>query len=206
LQKRGTQVLVSDSPLGPFKPFHNRAHTPAQWMALDGTLWIENNQPYMIFCHEWIQLGNGTIELVPLKNDLSDVKGNPVTLFKAGDAPWVKDIGATDEKGVVYESLVTDGPFLFKSKNGKLWMIWSSFTGKDYAVGMAESVSGKITGPWKHFTSPLYSKDGGHAMIFKTFDGRLILSLHKPNKNPEERAQFLELIEEENGLKFKNLP
>jgi arabinan endo-1,5-alpha-L-arabinosidase len=40
---RGTQVLVADSPLGPFKPFANRSHTPTNEMALDGTLWSRGN-------------------------------------------------------------------------------------------------------------------------------------------------------------------
>jgi hypothetical protein len=28
-------------------------------MALDGTLWVEDGVPYMIFCHEWIQITDG---------------------------------------------------------------------------------------------------------------------------------------------------
>ncbi|MBN2132966.1 MAG: family 43 glycosylhydrolase, partial [Sedimentisphaerales bacterium] len=39
LDERGTQILVADSPKGPFRPFRNGPHTPSDWMALDGTLW-----------------------------------------------------------------------------------------------------------------------------------------------------------------------
>ena len=78
-RRRGTQVFVADSPDGPFEPFKNGPHTPENWMALDGTLWIEDYQPWMIFCHEWQQVRNGTIELVELKEDLSDVAGKPKT-------------------------------------------------------------------------------------------------------------------------------
>ena len=49
--KRGTQIFVADSPLGPFKAFENKPHTPENWMALDGTLYVEDDIPYMIFCH-----------------------------------------------------------------------------------------------------------------------------------------------------------
>ncbi len=70
-QKRGTQVLVADKLTGPFRPFQNRSHTPTGWMALDGTLWVEDGIPYMVFCHEWVQLANGTVELARLKPDLS---------------------------------------------------------------------------------------------------------------------------------------
>ena len=72
-------------------------------------------------------------------------------------------------------------------------MIWSSFGVNDYSVGIAESVSGKIAGPWKQQERPLFTGDGGHGMIFRTFDGRLMLSLHKPNNDPDERAGFYEL-------------
>ncbi|MBE0652259.1 MAG: family 43 glycosylhydrolase [Bacteroidales bacterium] len=200
LYKRGTQILVSASPTGPFAPFHNRSHTPQDWMALDGTLWVENNKPYMIFCHEWIQMGDGTIELVGLKKDLSDVKGKPETLFKASDASWVRDLKVAGADGTVYKSLVTDGPFIYQTKNNKLLMIWSSFGDDDYAVGVAESTSGSIKGPWRQKDKPLYGSDGGHGMIFRTFDGRMMLSIHQPNKNPDERAKFIELVEKDDML------
>jgi GH43 family beta-xylosidase len=200
LQKRGTQVLVADKPTGPFKPFQNRSHTPTDWMALDGTLWVEDGIPYMAFCHEWIQLANGTIELARLKNDLSGLAEEPKTLFRAGDAPWVTDLKMKDEKGNVYLTLVTDGPFFYRTSKGKLLMIWSSFGVDDYSVGIAESVSGKIAGPWKQQEKPLFTGDGGHGMIFRTFDGRLMLSLHKPNNDPDERAGFYELIDTGDSL------
>jgi len=203
LQKRGTQVLVADKLTGPFKPFQNRSHTPTGWMALDGTLWVEDGIPYMVFCHEWIQLANGTIELARLKKDLSDLAEDPETLFRAGDAPWVRDLKWKDEKGKAYLTLVTDGPFLYRTFKGKLLMIWSSFGDKDYSVGIAESVSGKIAGPWKQQEKPLFTGDGGHGMIFTTFDGRIMLSLHKPNRDPDERAGFYELIDTGDSLILK---
>jgi GH43 family beta-xylosidase len=202
-QKRGTQVLVADKLTGPFRPFQNRSHTPVDWMALDGTLWVEDGQPYMIFSHEWIQLGNGTIELARLKKDLSALEGKSVTLFKAGDAPWVTDLKMKDANGKACLTLVTDGPFLYRTSTGKLLMIWSSFGEGNYSVGIAESESGKIAGPWKQQERPLFSGDGGHAMIFRTFDGKLMLSLHKPNKDPDERAAFYELTDTGDSLIVK---
>lgn len=194
LEKRGTQILVSDLPTGPFKPFHNKSHTPREWMALDGTFFLEDKKPYMIFCHEWLQIGNGSIELAPLKKDLSDFIGKPKTLFKAADAIWVEQYHAVNDKNVPVQAFVTDGPFLYRLPSNKLIMIWSSFSkGGNYSVGVAESLSQSIKGPWIQKAKPLYVKDGGHAMIFKTFDNRLMLSLHSPNNDPNERAHFLEL-------------
>ena len=74
------------------------------------------------------------------------------------------------------------------------------FWSNDYSVGIAESVSGKIAGPWKQQEKPLFTGDGGHGMIFRTFDGRLMLSLHKPNNDPDERAGFYELTDTGDSL------
>jgi len=41
----------------------------------------------MVFCHEWVQTTDGTMELVRLRDDLSDVAGKPITLFRATDTP-----------------------------------------------------------------------------------------------------------------------
>src|SRR5690606_8972274 len=71
--KRGSQVLVADSPLGPFEPFENESTLPPDMMTLDGTLWEEDGVPYMVFAHEWVQIKDGTIEYVPLKPDLSAI-------------------------------------------------------------------------------------------------------------------------------------
>ncbi len=64
---------------------------------------------------------------------------------------------------------------------------WSSFGAGGYAQGLARSASGQISGPWIQEPEPLYAQDGGHGMIFRAFDGRLMLSLHKPNRTSDER-------------------
>lgn len=183
--KRASQILVGDSPLGPFKPFQNRPTLPPDMMTLDGTLWEEDGVPYMIFAHEWVQITDGTIEFVKLKNDLSAIDGEPKRLFQGSDAPWAR-------KSPEWGSWVTDGPYLYKSKSGKLFMIWSSFSHTGYTTGVAVSDSGKLAGPWKQRIEPLYSADGGHGMLFKTFEGKLMLVLHSPNKMTE-RAKLFEI-------------
>lgn len=194
---RGTQILASDSPTGPFKPFHDRPHTPRDWMALDGTLWVEDNVPWMIFCHEWVQIMDGTLELVPLKPDLSDILGDPVTLFSASDAAWSRNLKSLGVKyrDQLWDGYVTDGPFLYRTRNGKLLMIWSSFGDEKYAIGIAVSESGKVTGPWTNLPEPLIDANGGHGMLFRTFDGQLMLVFHQPNTGPNERAQLYTLID-----------
>lgn len=196
---RGTQILVSESPAGPFEPFRNGPHTPDNWMSLDGTLFVEDGIPYMVFCHEWAQTHDGTVELVRLKEDLSGTVGTPKTLFLATEAQWVWNMQDSLPRAR-YDGFVTDGPWFYRTKSGKLQMIWSSFGEQRYAIGIAESESGKVAGPWKQVEKPLFPADGGHGMIFETFEGRQMLAFHSPNSNPDERLQLYEVGEDDDGL------
>jgi len=171
---RGSQVLVSDSPTGPFNAFTNHSTLPVDMMTLDGTLWVEDGVPFMVFCHEWVQIKDGTVEYVRLKEDLSATDGEPRRLFNGSDAVWSR-------KSDQYGCHVTDGPYLYTSKSGKLFMLWTSGGYTGYTTGIAISDSGKLAGPWKQQSEPVYGKDGGHAMLFTTFDGRLMMVLHSPN-------------------------
>ncbi len=194
-QFRGTQIFHSDSPEGPFKPFDVVPHTPMDYMALDGTLWVENGKPYMVYCHEWVQLGDGAMNLVELKPNLSASKGNDMRLFNASAAAW----------STGPDTYVTDGCFLYRSRTGKLLMIWSSFKDGSYAVGIAESTTGRIQGPWRQQEAPIFTKDGGHAMIFRNFEGRLCISLHAPNTSDgRERAHIFELEDTGETLVLKD--
>ncbi len=163
-------------------------------MSLDETLFIENETPWMVFCHEWRQITNGTLELVELTDDLSDTKGRPETLFRSTDVPWVHRLKAS---GGDYDGNITDGPDFFRTKTDRLIMIWSRFSKQGYALGQAYSASGRVKKPWKQIASPLFKEDGDHGMIFETFDGELLLALHQPNVYLKERAHFFQLKERE---------
>lgn len=198
---RGTQIFYADSPEGPFLPFDLVPHTPMDRMALDGTLWVENNIPYMIYCHEWVQIADGGMELVQLKSDLSAPVGSSLTLFNASAADW--STGSV-HKSPLPTSYVTDGCFLYRTKNGKLLMIWSSFMNSEYAIGIAESTTGKVSGPWKQQPEPLFTKNGGHGMIFETFDWHLCITFHGPNSpSGAERAHIYELEDTGDTLVLK---
>ena len=179
---RGTQVFWSDSPEGPFVPFKRYPHTPMDEMALDGTFWVEDGVPYMVYCHEWLQTIDGEMKYVRLTDDLSDTVGQPVRMFNASAAKW----------STGPDTFVTDGCFMYRTRNGKLLMLWSSFMDGEYAIGIATSVTGELAGPWMQSDEPLFSKDGGHGMLFRTFDGRLCLVIHSPN-SVNERAKIFEL-------------
>ena len=183
--KRASQVLVGDSPLGPFELFERRPTLPEDMMTLDGTLWVEDGVPYMVYCHEWVQIVNGTVEMIQLKDDLSGTVGEPKRLFFGNDAPWSK---RSDQ----YGCWVTDGPSLYRSKSGRLFMIWSSGGARGYTTGVAIADSGRLEGPWRQQAEPLFADDGGHGFIFTRFAGQLMLVLHQPNRTTE-RARLFEL-------------
>jgi hypothetical protein len=61
-------------------------------------------------------------------------------------------------------------------------MIWSSRASTQrYQCGVAISDSGKLAGPWRQEDKPVFGDYGGHGMLFKTFEGRLMMVLHAPD-------------------------
>lgn len=199
---RKCQCLVADSPLGPFKPIQEQTVTPTDWQCLDGTLYVDAEQkPWMVFCHEWLQVGDGQIAAIPLSDDLGSAIGEPVILFRASDAPWGAAFFTKTGEGGGY---VTDGPFLYRMKNGKLLMLWSTFTTKGYATGYCISESGLLFGPWKQMEHPLYFHDGAHSSLFKTFGGKLMMVLHCPNFHLKKKPLIFEMEETNDGIQIVN--
>lgn len=177
---RGTMILESDTPDGTFHQHSDGPVTPPDWECLDGTFYVdENGVPYMIFCHEWVQIKDGTVCATKLSSDLKSAVSEPVELWKASDASWVKSVV---EEG----NFVTDGPFLIKVGD-ELLSIWSSFSKNGYLEAIARSSNGKIDGKWTIDDTLLFEKDGGHGMIFKGYDGNDYFVFHTPNISPSER-------------------
>jgi len=197
---RGTQILIADNPLGPFRPHSDGPVTPRDWECLDGTLFVDGDgTPWIVFCHEWVQIKNGTVCALQLSPELDRTIGEPIELFAASEATWVDPVHSP-RHGTGY---VTDGPFAYRCDNGELLLLWSSFRQGRYAQAIARSASGGILGPWTQDPEPLYDSDGGHGMIFRTFEGVPMLALHTPNNTPDERPVFIELVETDGRLKVK---
>jgi hypothetical protein len=111
---------------------------------------------------------------VKLSDDLTSFISDPLLLFRASDA---------GKNGVN----ITDGPFLYKTKYGRLIMLWSNRSEKNgYYVKIAYSSNGRPDGKWRQQPGELYKKtdkhaDGGHGMLFTGPDGTLTLAVHSPN-------------------------
>lgn len=194
---RGTQILKSSSPMGPFLPITNGPVTPKDWHCLDGTFYVENGKPYMIFCHEWTQIGDGEICAVELSDDLTSAVSDVITLFKASQPKWA--CGIVDGK-----SFVTDGPFVYRTKSGKLMLLWSSFCKDGYCEAISYSDSGSIYGKWLHEERLLFEKNGGHGMIFTDNNGKMYFVMHRPNESPNERPCLFEIEEKDDSLYLKS--
>lgn len=192
---RGSYVLKADSPLGPFTKHSDDAVTPHEWECLDATLYISpDNTPYLVFCHEHTQIIDGTICYLQMSEDLTRPVSEAKLIF-AGSSPYWAD------KKAEGEHYITDGPFLYRTQNNRLVMIWSTFVKHQYCQCIAKSDNDDITGNFEHLPL-LIDNDGGHGMIFKAED-KLMLTFHTPNKSGKEHPAFKELTDSGEDLKLK---
>ena len=179
--KRGVAIFRAADPLGPFEIITDGHVTPKEKDAIDGTLYVdEDGQPWMIYVGEWTsnEDGVGDMMAAKLSKDLTSFISEPILLFRATDAG--KNSGT-----------ITDGPFLYKTKTGRLLMLWSALGTNDYCVKVAYSSNGRPDGKWRQQPFALYEKtktrrDGGHGMLFTAPDGTLTLSVHSPNYSTDE--------------------
>lgn len=196
---RTISVYRATDPTGPFEDIAGGCITPPDWDAIDGTFYLDREgKPWMIFVHEWTSMPdhNGRMAAARLSDDLTHFVSEPIDLFGARDASWAT-------------SGVTDGPYMLRT-DSNLFMIWSNFGKNGYTVGLARSDSGEIDGNFIQLDKPLYEKglrpdfvtDGGHAMIFSDFSGKLLLALHGPNNQDGSNYEHLQLFElcEENNI------
>lgn len=192
-RKKGVYVLKSTKPEGAFS-FYSGPLTPEDWSSIDGTLYFDEENIYLIFSHSFEDNPNGDMCVVEVSKDLKESIGSPVKLFSASEVSWAKPIPfAEKEFGIKGDVYLTDGPCVTKLDGGELLMIWSSWSTKGYAVGQAISESGSIFGPWNQVETPLFSENGGHGMLFKTYNDELKYTLHFPNDLYKERPIFKDI-------------
>ncbi|HKU03177.1 MAG TPA: glycoside hydrolase family 43 protein [Arthrobacter sp.] len=202
---RGVSVLVADSSTGPFRPWSDGPVTPANQPCLDGTLHVDDDGTRWLVYSRGTEgtagaagIRDGEMHAVRLAADLRTAVDEPVLLFRASSASWVRPLrfpeGLEPPEGLnlARDPLFTDGPFLIRA-GGTLLMLWSSHGEAGYAMGIAESASGTVTGPWIQHPEPLWSRDGGHGMVLRTSGGRDYLCFHWPNSTPDERVRLTEV-------------
>ncbi len=179
--RRSVHILRSNSPEGPYTQMSDgdALYLPATKMAIDGTLWEEDGKPYMVYCYEWVQAKDGAIEYIELKPDLTGTVGESHHILSCSDGrAWNNDV-------------VTDGPYLFRTQTGRLGMVWTSWRSGVYVQGVAYSDNGKLNGKWTQSLCPLTPDNHGHGMLFRDFQGQLLMSIHS-NRNIDLNAQRFE--------------
>ena len=182
---RGTFVLRADSPLGPFVPHSRGPVTPEEWECLDGTLYIgKDGKPYIVFCHEHTQIIDGTVCYAPLSDDLTEIAGEAVTLFKASEPYWA------DKSKSKLEHRITDGPFMYRTKKDELLMLWSTYIKGQYAECLVRFTDGEIGTAFEHL-EPIVDNDCGHGMVFSGKEDKLFLTYHTPNTKGSEHPHFV---------------
>lgn len=192
---KGTYILKSNSPLGPFVPHSKGAVTPQEWECLDGTLYInKDNKPYIVFCREHSQIIDGTICFAQLSDDLTERIGEAITIFAASSCPFVDQHKPTGH-------FVTDGPFMYQTKANELLMIWSSFVRGQYAELLVKFEGGDLGTEFIHLP-PIIDNDGGHGMIFED-ENKLWLTFHSPNMQGLEHPVFLEILDSGDSILIK---
>lgn len=196
---KGVAVLTADSLPGPFVPHSYGPVTPSDWECLDGTLHVDDDgQPWLVFCHEWVQVGDGEICAMRLASDLKKSVAAPALVFRASAARWTV---ALDEAG----SRVTNGPFPFRTRGGKLLMLWSGTWLRGCAMGISRSDRGLVVGKWFHERKPICVA-GSNGMLFQRFDGQFLIVCHYPNHASEERAIFMSMRETDSGIAVSDAP
>lgn len=206
-EHRGTGILVANHPGGPYKPYSEGAVTPNHLECLDGTFYEDNqNQKWLIYCHEWTQEYEGKIKAIRLTSNLKKSFGREIEILNAAHMKWTRKFR---DPRIEKEGYLTDAPFIYETNNGELLMLWSSYSrdnfGKEgsggYTVAVARSTSGSIEGEWTHDNSLLLDKNAGHSSLFRSFDDQLYICTHCPDTpHGQERPLFLKVKELNNQL------
>lgn len=204
--RRSTVLAVADELGGPFTLVRNGEPVVSKaLMTLDGTLHVDpKGKPWMVYAHEWLQLRVGAFAAVPL-DDALRAAGPPRELFRGSASPAARP---QQGQGII----VTDGPQLYRTADGSLHMLWSSWGEDGYFQTVSRSPSGDLFGPWEH--GPVWlAKGSGHGMLFRTLDERWMLIVHRPFKNARgklydvrERADGFELVRQRVDLDLDATP
>lgn len=203
---RGTEISVADTPEGPFIPISDRPATPVGQSCIDGTLYVEDGRPYMIYSHDWPDCYHGEEDVyigemwaVELSEDLTHWVDEPFMLFTSKEVPLSgknpTHCQRNNQDVIRYGS---DGPFIVKLSDGRPFLFWSPIPGGNYVV--LGAVADSIRSEWKHIEPEIFADNGGHAMVFTDLSGKRYMSIHWPEIYCHEYARFIPVYEKDGRL------
>ena len=206
IPRRSCQLFVANDLKGPYKPIPaERPLLRADQPSLDATFcYDELGAGYIIYSHEWIQNWDGTVQIIRLTDDFAKQMGEPYVMFTASQNPWSSGVDSLGQKSFCP---VMDGPFLFDTEGGELGILFSTYIDGEYAVGVAYSEKNHgLNGPWHIEPEPLVRDNNGHPMLFKDFDGTLVMAVHKDTVLDNRRTsvpRFIEMDDQFDKLQVK---
>ena len=206
IHRRSCQLFVSDNIEGPYKPIlAERPLLRADQPSSNATFCNDEfGAGYIIYNHEWTQNWNGTVQIIRLTDDFSKQMGEPYVMFTASQNSWSSGVDSLGNKSF---SPIMEGPFLFDTEGGELGILFSTYINEESAIGVAYSEKGHgLNGPWHIETEPLLRDNNRHPMMFKDFDGTLVMVVNKDtiiNNKQTSVPRIIEMDDQLDKLKIK---
>lgn len=205
--KRGSIILVSDKPMGPYKPLTNSLITPNNLDCLDATLFRFNNINWLIYCIEWTNDGFGKIAIQALSDDLRNTQTPPQVIV---DTKKLNFLRLFIDPRVNRQGYLTDAPFLFEMQD-KVGMLWSSYANPQlaysggYTINLITTKKNEFPLGWSE-TTIIADKNMGHPSLFRDRNGNLLLCCHTNDTlHGQEHPMLLRCNIEDNCLKLESL-
>ena len=171
-QGRGVWVFRAKHPKGPFAPHGKAALTPKGVAAFDGTFFVDDRVPHLVYAEAASGDRPGRLAAVRLSDDLSQAVGEPFALFTAAAAKTIKWAG---------NPVVAASPCLRRVVGGDLYLIWSSVFRNNRAVTIqTRAKSRHLKGPWVE-QKPLLRLDSASPSLVRGTNGQTYLAVHQPN-------------------------
>ena len=174
---KSSVALVADNITGPYMTIDREAVLlDAREVAVDPTFCTDYlNVGYMIYCHDGRQNGDAAVQIIRFTENLGRRMGEAYTMFNASQVPWSG--GTVDGKRKF--SPIIESPCLFHCGEDVMGMLFTTYKEGEKRVGVAYSETGTLNGPWVVEGEPLVDEDVGGAMLFKDYDGTLVMVVEK---------------------------
>ena len=120
-----------------------------------------------------------------LTADLKNMLGKPKKIVSGKYCGFSKE--CKHHNGV--KGCVAEGPFVL-IEGKEIALYWSTYTEDGYCV--VRSVADNVFGEYQ-FDKLVFKKDGGHAMVFFSLEGKKYITFHQPNCSPDERMKVFSI-------------
>ena len=175
---RSCATLVADSITGPYKTIDckNFLLDEKEVSAHPTFCSDEYSNGYMIYNHLGEQNGDGTVQIVLYNDNFGRRLGEAYVMFTASQNPW----SGTETNGRKEFSPVMEAPFFFVTEGEGMGILFTTYIYDKKAIGVAYTEPGHgLNGPWNIEPEPLMKDGVGGAMMFRDYDGTLVMTAGK---------------------------